>query len=264
MKPRPFSAAFSLIELSIVIAIIGILAGSITVGSSLMHRSKLNAVVNTTNKYRNAFLQFKEVYQAVPGDYADATEQWGTDPDGCPTHTNRVPKKQTCNGTGDAHIGYGTATGTAASYPEFFRAWQHLSNAGLIEGMYTGVTGPGGVGHSVAEQNSPAGPIDLSAYSFAGFGTYGNANLFTAEYGNSLQFGKTNTSTFPQTGLITPSDMQGLDVKVDDGLPHLGKMLTGKTAGSNYPGCADATNTLYNVQSNTKACGFFYRMEANK
>jgi hypothetical protein len=45
---------------------------------------------------------------------------------------------------------------TGSSYEqEPYRLWQHLANAGMFTGMYTGVNGSGGVLHGVPGVNIP-------------------------------------------------------------------------------------------------------------
>ena len=133
---RRLSAGFTLLELSIVLVIIGLLIGGIFVGQSLIHNAQLNAVITEFTRYQTAVQSFKQQYQALPGDMNNATSFWGvaggTGSD--TTCMNTVSTTAaTCNGNGDEVIGTSVVT-----WDETFRAWQHLATAKMIEGFYAG------------------------------------------------------------------------------------------------------------------------------
>ena len=58
---------FTLIELSIVLIIIGLLVAGITAGSSLIRAAKIRAVINESTTYRTAYNAFFSLYNRVPG-----------------------------------------------------------------------------------------------------------------------------------------------------------------------------------------------------
>jgi len=60
---------FTLIELSIVIVIIGILMGGIVLGGQVLHASKITKLSSEISEISRAFLMFQETYNAFPGDY---------------------------------------------------------------------------------------------------------------------------------------------------------------------------------------------------
>ena len=61
-------SAFSLIELSIVLIIIGFLMASVTGGQSLIASAKLRAFINEVNEYKKAATIFYSTKQRLPGD----------------------------------------------------------------------------------------------------------------------------------------------------------------------------------------------------
>src|SRR5437763_7869808 len=116
---------FTLLELSIVLVIIGLLIGGIFVGQSLIHTAQINAVISEFNRYQTAVQNFKQQYQALPGDMNNATSFWGSaggtgaDATCFNTLSNTAA---TCNGNGD-----GSIQTSVSLWDEVYRAWQHLA-----------------------------------------------------------------------------------------------------------------------------------------
>lgn len=136
---KAFHYAFSLVELSIVLVILGLLTGGILTGQSLIRASELRAVTTEYQRYATAVQAFRDKYFALPGDMPNATRFWGVQHATLATcQTTASTTALTCDGNGDGNIGY--------TY-EIFRAWQHLANACLIEGTYNGIDGGAGAGY---------------------------------------------------------------------------------------------------------------------
>ena len=60
--------AFSLIELSIVLIIIGLLVAGVTGGASLIESAKIRALSNEINNYKQAYFTFRVAKDRAPGD----------------------------------------------------------------------------------------------------------------------------------------------------------------------------------------------------
>src|SRR5262249_17476276 len=130
---------FSLIELSIVLVILGLLVGGIMAGQSLIRASEIRSISSEYDRYRTASYAFRDKYFAFPGDIANATDIWGKDTTSayaCATASGSAASPGTCNGNGDGFIGSVNVGGA-----EGVRAWQQLALAGLIEGGYNGLNG---------------------------------------------------------------------------------------------------------------------------
>ncbi len=84
-------AGFSLLELSIVLVIIGLLASGVMVGQSLVRGAELRSVMNDHNKILSATNAFRLKYNALPGDMRNATAFWGKDNAACSTDTGAPP-----------------------------------------------------------------------------------------------------------------------------------------------------------------------------
>ncbi len=258
---------FSLVELSIVLVILSLLAGGILAGRSLIRAAELRSVTTQISKTNTAIYAFRDKYFALPGDFNRAEDVWGTDPDGCPSHTNRVAKTATCNGDGNGRLDNLNLT-------ESFRAWQHLSNAGLIEGQYTGVEGPVVANFdSDPGVNCPALAIGnstgITLYTVQNYTSTGHW-AFQGRYGNILAFGFCSTWDCISPAFL-PEEAWNIDTKLDDGKPGLGKLVTRTSCTGNgcQPNCNTATSGSGNGAEEAAeyrldykdgvACGFYYR-----
>lgn len=224
---------FSLIELSVVIVIIGLLAAGIFVGQSLLQSARLREVIRDYDMYVKAVKEFQDKYQALPGDMNNAESIWGSD-SSCPTTaTNTVPKVATCNGDGNGTIGSSNTSGgvsTVYSY-EWFRAWQQLSNAGLILGKYTGVKGSGSNLDADIAVNVPIAKMDkkfgwtLHYYLLPVTTTA----MWGDQYGHIFAFGG-DTTDITRTVALKAADASYIDEKMDDGKPGRGIVRARRTA----------------------------------
>lgn len=229
---------FSLVELSIVLVILGLLTGGILGGQALIRASELRSITTERDQFVTAVNTFKQKYFTIPGDMLNATQFWGRADNGTFTgqcaapNTNTGTGKQTCNGNGDGWVNL-----NGANANESFRFWQHLSNAGLLTGTFTGVTGPGGTVHAVPGSNVPRAKIGNAAWMTAGFPNYAGAGtVFQSDYGHYFYIGAPTTNTNPNLPLLSTEEAWNIDTKTDDGKPALGKVVV---APSNT--CTDAS-----------------------
>lgn len=214
---------FSLVELSIVLVILGLLTGGILAGQSLIRAAELRSVSTDFNRYTAAINTFRDKYFALPGDMTNATKFWtsngGTGSDDTCFNTPSTTQA-TCDGNGNGQIEYTSATRPLG---EPHRAWQHLANAGLIEGQYNG---DGDQAADVPGTTVPRGRISNTGFSLIYIVTasfYGET--FSAQSnGNQLLFG---TQAGPMRGAaIKPEEAWNLDTKMDDGKPDMGALQT--------------------------------------
>jgi len=78
MAARPTSSGFSLVELSIVLVILGLLTGGILGGQALIRAAELRAVTTEYDRWVTATRTFQDKYFALPGDMTNATAFWGS------------------------------------------------------------------------------------------------------------------------------------------------------------------------------------------
>lgn len=253
---------FSLVELSIVLVILGLLTGGILAGQSLIKAAELRSVSTEYSRWATGVQTFRDKYFALPGDMANATSFWGAahaTPATCITTPGTGT--QTCNGNGDGMV---RVTATAANnYSENFTYWQQLANAGLIEGSYTGRVGPGGSGEETADNSARSKynralwlPVNLNT-------TYSGAASYDGSYrDNMLQFSAPGASASPASPVIRAEDAWNVDTKLDDGRPAYGGVrvrfwgtpCTTATASSQL-------NSDYLLTNTTNGCELFFTMK---
>lgn len=242
---------FSLVELSIVLVILGLLTGGILAGQSLIRAAELRSVSTELSKYKAAYNSFRDKYFAFPGDMANATKFWGSTP-ACPGTAGTGT--QTCNGDGDGAIA--ETTTTANHYAENFTFWQHLANAGLIEGSYTGRIGPAGI-YDSSRDNVPASKLPNGLwFAFAWNTTFSGTAQFDGSYqDNMLQFGASSGgSGSPGNVLLKPEELWNIDSKLDDGKPAFGRIRGRFWAGCTTATASTQTNADYALSTNTQQC----------
>jgi prepilin-type N-terminal cleavage/methylation domain-containing protein len=88
--------AFSLVELSIVLVILGLLAGGVISGQSLIRAAELQSISTDYARYMTAALTFQDKYFTIPGDMPNATKFWSERVAG---HAGDLTYHQTINTT---------------------------------------------------------------------------------------------------------------------------------------------------------------------
>lgn len=215
--------AFSLVELSIVLVILGLLTGGILSGQSLIRAAELRSVVTEMQRYQAAIHTFTDKYFALPGDMRNATQFWGKNETACSSHDGSSKADAgTCNGNGDGLIQFSTAAGLTS---EAFQAWKQLSLAGLIEGNYTGLAGPINASDYDFGINSPVSKLSNAGWglSYHNNSAGGNNYSFPYNYQNSMVIGA-DDNTFADYPVLRTDEAWNVDTKLDDGKPAYGKV----------------------------------------
>ncbi len=251
---------FSLVELSIVLVILGLLTGGILAGQSLIRAAELRSVSSDTQRYTASIQTFRDKYMALPGDMREATRFWtilAGDGINATCQNTAATSTPTCNGNGDGWIN----SSGSVTFDERFRAWQHLGNAGLVEGSYTGRTS-GANGSAACGTDGRACPMtklgSSTTYSFASIGTAGDTNVFARpSQANYIFLGSDTTPG------LTPEELWSIDTKLDDGRPAYGRIFTTKRTASFCSLCVttDVESTAeYAVTDSTKRCCPYFQL----
>lgn len=254
------TGAFSLVELSIVLVILGLLVGGVLSGQSLIRAAELRSLSAQHQTITASIFSFRDKYFALPGDMTNATQFWGAahaTPATC--RTTASTSALTCDGNGDGQIQ--TADG-GTTFSETFRAWQHLANAGLIEGQYTGVAASGGdLFNAIPGTNVPRTRVPNGGWSFTWWQNWvGDPNAFDGPYGNIIMLGARNTAgggSITHAPFLKGEEAWNLDTKLDDGKVAFGAIRGFKTSSSNAPNCATtsvSTTAEYNLANPAMTC----------
>lgn len=240
---RTARSGFTVLELTVVIAVIGLIIGGVIAGQSLVRGSQLTRIGTDGQQYVSSVKQFQGRFKSLPGDMMNATNYWGT-ASTCPNGGT----EGTCNGNGNQLI---------ERYNEMYRAWQHLGMAGVIDGQYSGLyTLVGGIGIGTLGRDMPTGPIKQTGWSITHLSSDSAQNHelgFSngpAQQRNWVIFGGILSNSWANNGILTPADAESIDEKFDDGKPGNGTMWA---QGSN---CTTATtvNAAYNVRNLAGRC----------
>ena len=231
MKSFARNRAFTLVELSIVLVILGLLVGGVIAGQSLISAAQLRSINVDATKYMTAINSFEAKYKALPGDMPTATRYWGAaSPSACATTIGTGT--QTCDGDGDGSIL------TQSRSDESLRVWQHLANAGLIPGRYDGVT------YNKANQpNAAFGKNTIWRIAATGLGNALILSEITSDY-----------------AYLTAEDAYDIDSKYDDGLPETGKIRAFVGSGID-PDLGCYQNGKYTVSVQPPECGITYYID---
>ena len=247
---------FTLIELSIVVVIIGLIVAGVVGGQALVNQSKIRTLINEINQYQIAVNTFKLEYNNLPGDIPNAHDYWGNN---CDSIASR------CNGNGNKIVGWnledsGSSLGSQDHEP--FRQAQHLSLAGLLSSNYTGA------GSLCAASSSTCLSKSDVMYSKSGKGkfvlnTSRDALIFLAagskssgdspiKRGNlSIIIGGAQEGTITETASFEVKEAFNIDRKIDDGHANTGILYSIDGSGLAANSCSSPSNVIGGADYNT-------------
>ena len=269
--PHRMTAAFTLVELAIVLVIIGLVIGGVFVGQDLIYSAQLRATMQDIEKYKTAVNTFKTKYNCIPGDCPNAYDYFGSacGKNGTMPYQITYPSYSIfnsdgfsgCNGNGNGILeGYNSQ----GANQEEIMFWKHLALAGLISGKYTGNPQ---TGWRVTDVNSPPARFGNTVYAAkSSIGTH--LNLY-GKIGSFFQLSgddPASTSAIVGSGFMTAQQAFAMDTKFDDGIPSSGSIIVGigtNNDGSVQAGCVanwnwSATSTTYLLNNTNSTCTLYF------
>ncbi len=246
---------FTLIEMSIVLVIIGLIIGGILKGQELIESSRQKNLISQIDRVKAGITTFIDRFKEYPGDFARAST---------------LLNAQLGNGNSDGHVGAtvanvaGMVTGQngAGENVWFF---DHMIAADLLGGTVI-PSGTAPTCFSGACVN--ASPLPSSSYTLTGLSIlYGTHEGTTTNVGSSHQghwfiFSRfAGAATWPTAAggsAISPERAFQLDSKYDDGIAWEGAIRTITTANGN----CGATGATYVPLNQTSAdCNMVFQAE---
>lgn len=235
LKPNN-RCAFTLIELSIVLLIIGLIVGGVLVGRDLIKSAETRKVISQMEQLKTAYNTFRATYGGIPGDIANASTFWPSD---CTD-----PR---CNGDGNGRVGKELLN---ADNPEPIFLWQHLSWAKLVPAVIPATAMPSDI---TANAYYHVHYIEFYAHTPSNIATLSG---LTGDVGAVIGGGSGADSTAPALfgqGVMDGKSALAIDKKIDDG--HGGNSFqSGKVFGENGCLTADGSSGFMCMEGYADAC----------
>ena len=230
---------FTLIELSIVLVIIGLIIGGVLVGRDLIKNSEIRAQLTQIEEFKAATNTFRVKYGYLPGDMP-------------PTQASQLgfftfTGAQAGNGCVASSRAFGNNDGVINANNEIYPFWSHLGDSKLIKGSYAGVAG------NLLEADAPlcnsvsAGKevsiYDVKLYfpsakilpDIASISVYGVYN-YAPNRASPPAFTRTNKNNSLNiedwgngNNILSAYQMYQMDSKIDDGFPTSGDVRSAST-----------------------------------
>ena len=233
---------FTLIELSIVIVIIGILVAGVVTGRVVIEKAKFYKIFKEVETQKIAVLTFQEIYNYDPGDL----------PNACAVGEVGGLLNYECtieyNGT---NVYLTNGDGMVAGWQEQFRVLADLSQANLINGEYKDYNGIRG---NVVNKNVIGTSYSNSAVYLPLLKIDANQKAYI-QLGRELAEG--NDATEYDNYLFSVKQISDLVIKYDNG-----NIATGTITGISYKAGEDIENcTVDQYNSSSKNCNLKFNVE---
>lgn len=265
---KSFQSAFTLIELSIVLVIIGLVVGGVFVGRDLIHAAFARAQITQMITLETQIHAFKTKYGCLPGDCVNATSFLPATFVG-PLLANMV-NNEIRNGDGDGIIRAVYGTDGPFSAPECLQGagsdepsqlFAHLVAANL--GSYKASAAMYVFWPYAKLDNGTSIFIScLNGVVYPGFTPtflINNNIMVIAGGGAGSAYGRIGYATglYSWTGYgyigLSHAYMSNIDTKIDNGLPSSGNVGVISSSPSNVGACSTASNS-YNTSSLAFTC----------
>lgn len=233
-------AGFTLLELSIVLVIIGLIVGGVLVGLDMVKAAEIRGTISQVEKYNASVNTFRNKYGGIPGDLISSQSAAF----GLFSETTLANTAGHQDGNGMIE---GGSAGANASIGETLTFWRQLSDANLIEAAL------GSAGNSAIVNTSGQATADVTNMAQSLPGAKLTPIVYYVVYSaNGFNFfqllpvtqitAATGALTFSNTG-INPVSSYNIDTKIDDGLPSTGTVIARAINAVNTPPSVNALST---------------------
>jgi prepilin-type N-terminal cleavage/methylation domain-containing protein len=228
-KNRDSQSAFTLVELAIVLVIVGLITVGVVGGQSIMESAEKRGFVTEIQGYQTAVRAFDLEFDAIPGDFDEAEDYWGSNCNG---------KHQNCNGNGN---------GTLRPWPhETSRFWIHLEEAGIIN-----VSRGANNWTAYRKMQNLRSADDNAIHGYmGGFGSLAQGIVRGHEL--NIMFVNFTQGTGVNASILKASESKYADDKMDNGDPSNGMIRT-TTGASNDGDCINSDGD-YNISNDGISC----------
>jgi prepilin-type N-terminal cleavage/methylation domain-containing protein len=212
---------FSIIELTIVLMVIGIIVGMTLKGQDLLERARMQALKQDIKLFQSSVVSFREKYQGLPGDLRSAA--------------NRLQAR------GSVPVVNGNGNGLIDTPQEQTQFWQHLALADFVKGI-TVVASPEPIfGETLPEARIGGG------YSIQ------FKKVYTVRR-HWFRLSRTPVEDAGDVaGVLTAAQAYEIDRDMDDGSPRSGNVVA--------EGEQCLNGELYGKDTKQQACTLYFAME---
>ena len=231
----PSQKGFTLVELSIVLVIIGLIIGGILKGQELIANAQIKNVVSQSQSYQAAFVSFRDKYNGLPGDLVNAQLLIPN----CTLANTCSPGATGGDGNGNIGVDVTAAfNGNVSAGLENLAFWQQLAAARFIGGVVLAPTGALAYGNQFPNAESGGG------FQIVYEGVSGRHALRLA--------GATGVPA-AATGALRADQALQVDTVLDDGRPITGSIFTNATISSSTT-CFAGTPAIYTAAQAARSC----------
>ncbi len=222
-------SGFTLIELSIVLVIIGLIVGGVLVGRDLIAAAAVRSQVSQIEQFQTATNTFTGKYGYLPGDIPE--------PDA--SNFGFFPRLGGVGGGDGNGALFSKSLGSGYSFGEVTVFWRDLSAAGFIQTPFSlaGWTTTGALTATTTPAIKDFFPLAAIAGNYVSI-FYGGYSIYYGSQGKIPEpalaanwFSVSNISSVSATGVLatanglTVRQAYDIDKKMDDGLPTAGNVL---------------------------------------
>lgn len=247
--PRRNDQGFTLIEMSIVLIIIGLIIGGILKGQEVIEQSRQKAIITQIDEMRASINTFADKYNSLPGDYKRASERLRPD---------------MIDGSGDGFIGVSDnndvreMASEPANTEEHVEFWNQLAAARLISGTRI-------LTNSTPDFFGEGSPFPQSDIPGSGLTVlYGNYDVDTniERRAHWLRVQKALGDVGRANEALSPKMMFEIDIKIDDGIGTDGTVRVATGNGTPIGACVeDITGEYLAFDEEVQCVGYFEMLE---